>query len=106
MNMKNHPLDRLLRSARQACLESPAPVVAWTEAQSTRVLAEWREQARRGEFGTLHILWRWGVASAFGLALAVLTASFLAHPLEDSDGDPFLVTDRAITLAVHSAWLP
>lgn len=106
MNMKNQPLDRLLRSARQACFDSPAPAVVWTEAQSTRVLAEWREQNLRREFGALHILWRWGVASAFGLALAVLTASFLAHPLDETDGDPLLATDRAITLAVHSAWLP
>lgn len=105
MNSPNHPLDRLLRCARQAAIPTQ-PIPALSDARMTRVLAEWREQTAASESGALLALWRWGVASAFGVALMILTASLVALPNEDAEGDPYVLTDRTISLAVHSAWLP
>lgn len=98
------PLDRLFQAARSA--PSSVEIPQLSSARIHRVLAAWRQQRSGGDFATLVRLWRWGVASAFGVSLAVLTATWVANPTLDLESDPHLATEQVITLAVHSAWLP
>lgn len=105
MKNSSHPLDRLLRAARQA----PARAVDGPSFVLERdVLAAWRGGGAgvlpAFSTGPLLAVWRWGVACACGVALATVTASWMATRVPDAD--PYALTDHTLTVAANTAWLP
>lgn len=106
MNKPTDPLDRLLRAARQAparAVEVPSFVL------ERDVLAAWRGVGSAGlpafAEGPLLAVWRWGVACACGVAIATVTASWMATRAPDV-ADPYALTDHTLTVAVNTAWMP
>lgn len=73
MNRTQHPLDRLMKSARRSAQEEPAPMSFRTEA---RVLAHWRMQQTKPCWYELVPLLRRGFAVACAVGVLLAAASF------------------------------